>query len=175
VPIEKDVTLVCVKLERQPTLGQYIRPSKVFKSRERIAPCKNRAVVFGDAKAFAQASLAQLPCSLVGIGGGEVDRPVGRSVTVVVHDEGSFITASIGVCEDALVHRSRTLVKVVEQEVAAFCEQPALLQQGSNFTLVAFDQPLIRGLVVARTLVLHAVLFGEALDLTVAKHGKTRE
>ena len=47
-----------------------------------------------------------------------------------------------------------------------------LLEQRSDLALVALDEPVVGRLVVARPLVFHAVLLGEAFDLAVAEHGQ---
>ena len=63
--------------------------------------------------------------------------------------------------------------EVIEQEVAAFGEEPAALEQGRDFALMAIDQPLVRILFVTGPAVLHAVLLSESLNLAVTEHGQS--
>ena len=94
------------------------------------------------------------------------------AVAIVINHQGALIASTVGVSEDVLVHLARIREEVVEQEVAALGKEPAALEQRGNLAFMALDHPGIGVLVVARALVLHAVLFGEALDLAVAEHGQ---
>ncbi len=49
------------------------------------------------------------------------------------------------------------------------------MQQRGNLAVMPFHEGVIRPFVVARPVVLHAVLFGEALHLAVAEHGQARQ
>ena len=94
----------------------------------------------GRPKALPQRLLTQMARSLVGIGGGLVDSAEGRGEAVVVDDQRPVVAAPVGVGKDILIHCAVGPVKIVEQEILALGEQPALVQQWSDFTLVARDQ-----------------------------------
>ena len=80
------------------------------------------------------------------------------------------IAVAVGIGEDVFIDGAGVGEEVVEEEVGAFGEEPAALEQRRDLALVAFDEMLIGPLIVAGALVLHAVFFSEALDLAVSEH-----
>ena len=89
--------------------------------------------------------------------------------------EGALVTGAIGPGEDVFVDLAVFTPEIEEGEVCAFGEHVAIFEERCDLALVAFDEVLVRGLVVAGTLVLHAVLFGKGFYLAVAEHGKARK
>src|ERR1700722_17342912 len=113
--------------------------------------------------------------SLVRIGGGLVDGAVSGGELVVVDDQCAVFATPVGVGKDILIDGAVGLVKIVEKEILALGEQPALVKQWSNFTIVARHQSLIGIFLVTSAAELHSVLLSEAFDLTVAEHRQARQ
>jgi len=93
----------------------------------------------------------------------------------VVDGEGALVAETVRPGEDVLVYFAIFAPEIEESEVGAFGEDVAVFEERSDFALMAIDEVLVGGLVVARAFVLHAVLFGEGFDLAVAEHGQTGE
>ena len=164
------MALVSAEIEGQSAIRQIVCPAQVFEAGERVAPGENSAGFIVQAQPFADSLLAQLVGALVGVGRGIINRPVRLAVAIVIDHQGALVASAIGVGKDVFVHLAVVRKEVVEQEVAALGKEPAALEQRGNLAFVALDHPGIGVFVVARPLVLHAVLLGEALDLAVAEH-----
>src|SRR5579883_2836416 len=65
--------------------------------------------------------------------------------------------------------------EIVEHKVCAFGEELAVLEQGSDLLLMPRNEPFVRVFIHAGALEFHAVAFGVALNLAVAKHGQARK
>src|ERR1700690_3675317 len=151
-------------------LGDDLRgPLQVFQPGGIIAKGKEEVAVVGQPESSAERLLAQVACRLVSICGGMVDRAVGGGKAVVINDQRPVLAAPVGVGEDILIHRAIGPVEVVQEKILALSEQPALMQQWGYLTVVALHQPAIGIFLVAGAAKLHAVLLGEALDLTMTK------
>ena len=159
----------------RPRSAKSLRTAQVFKAGERIAAGEDGAGISGKAKPIADPALAQLRSGLVGVGSGVIDGAVCFAVAVVVDDQRALVAGAVGIGKDVLVHRTGRLEEIVEQKIVALGKDPATLQQRSNLALVALHKPMVRRLVVARPLVLHAVLLGESLNLPVAEHRQARQ
>ena len=161
-----------MQIESQSAIRQIVCPAQVFEAGQRVAPGEDGAGVVAQAQSFPDSLLAQLVGALVGVGRRIINRAVRVGVSIVIDDQGALVASAVGVGKDILVHLAVVREEVVEQEVAALGKEPAALEQRGNLAHVALDHPRIGVLVVARALILHAVLLGEALDLAVAEHGQ---
>ncbi len=138
-PIEKDVALVGVEVEREAAIGEGFGAAQVLETGERIAEGEDGAVIARQAEALVETLLAKLGRAFVGVGGGVIDGAVGLAVAVVVDDEGAVGAVAIGVGEDVFVDRARGLIESVKQKVAAFSEQRAAMEERGDLAFVALD------------------------------------
>ena len=104
-----------------------------------------------------------------------MDRPPRASVRVVVKNQRAIVPRSIRIRKHVLVDRPMLRPEVVHDEVGALRKHMATLQQRRNLLLVARRQRIVRPLVHARPLVLHAVPLGVALDLPMPEHRQPRQ
>src|ERR1700735_2676214 len=98
-----------------------------------------------------------------------VDGPLCRGIAIVVEHKPALVSPPVRVSEDIFVHRAVVVEEIIEQEVAALGKERSHVQQGSYFALMPSHQPVVRSLVIPRPSILHAVLLGESINLTVTE------
>ena len=93
-------------------------------------------------------------------------------MAVMVQHQRLVITYPVGIGEHIFID-AVTGMEIVQNEVFRFREKPSATQQREDPHFVPANQPLINLFVPIGTLVLHAVFFVKALDLTMAEHRQT--
>ena len=137
------MALVGVEIESEASGGKMPAAAQIFEAGERVAEGENCLGIAGQAEALMQALLAQLAGILIGVGGGEIDGSVSGAVAVVIDHQGALAAVAVGIGKDVFVHLAGALEEVVEQEIGALGEEPAALEERSDFTFVAFNEPLL--------------------------------
>ena len=175
-PIEQDVALVGVQLHGQALLCQLHRAPQIVQPAHAVAEGDDHGRIRIQQQSLAQAALAELAAgALVGKGRGPVHGAARVPVVIVVEHQRALFSSAVGIGENVLVHRTIFTEKVIQQEVGALRKQITLVQQRRQLALVALHQPVVGIFLMARPAVLHAVLFGEALDLSMTKHRQARQ
>src|ERR1700733_3145985 len=122
-----------------------------------------------------QAQVREAASDFVGLRGRSVERSGSGGVFVVIDHERALIAEAIGPGEDVLIDSAILAPEVKEGKVLAFGEDVAFSKQRRDLALMAFDEMMVWRLLVARMLVLHAVLFREGFNLAVAEHWQAGE
>ncbi len=175
LPIQQHHILIPAQIHRQPGPVNVRRAPQILHPTRVIAISQNQRLIPSNVQPLGQTALPQLARALVHRRRRNMNRPVRRSVAVVVKNNRPLTSVAVRVRKHVLIHRAVPVPEVVQHKVRALCEDPPPLQQRRNLMIVPRDQRLIRPLLHLGLLVLHAVALGVTLHLSMRKHRQPRQ
>ncbi len=124
------------------------------------------------AQRFLNTHTITIVANLDRVGHRGLDPAPGGSELVVIDHQRPLVPRPVRVGKHVLVDVALRGKEIVQQKVLHLGEQAAAVQQREYLPLVALHQVAVGLLIPVGAPVLHAVLFGKALDLAVAEHGQ---